>query len=183
MFAAACSDGSAGGSSGPSPTATHRTPTPTPIFTQLGTLTISHVLRAQPYGPATACPSAADAFPGVTVAPGETAVCDPREQTVYLLAKPALNETAIDATTVAQPVNGNGWSLYLQLTKRGARAFFDVTSAAYQGGKPKAIAYVYDGVVIQASTVESNGVQGGLAQISGLSKHQAKRIAAALNPS
>jgi preprotein translocase subunit SecD len=119
----------------------------------------------------------------MVITSGDLVACDPAELQAYLLAAPEVNERDVDATTVGKPVNGSGWSVFLQLTNAGSRAYFDVTAAAFEDGKPRAIAIVLDGVVVSAPTVHSDGITGGLVQVGGLSKHQAKRFANALNPS
>jgi preprotein translocase subunit SecD len=159
--------GCSSGSTGATPAGSE--PTPTPTFTQLGTLAISRVLAVHRSG-TEACP-AGSARP-VEIPPGGGIVaCDRHQQKVYLLAKPALDETAVDATTVAQPVDPNGWSVYLQLSKSGARAFAEI------GGR---YAVVFNGVVVATAPAVT---PGGFVQITGLSKHKAKHIAADLNPS
>ena len=173
-LAAGCDSSSSGGSApGPS--------TPTPSVTHLGTLSISRVLEVAPRASGAGCPSAADAFPKNVIADGQVAVCD--DQQVYLIDVPAVDESDIDATTVSKPVNGGGWTLLLQLSSTGATAFFRMTQEAYEGGKPRQIAFVYNGAAISAPAVATDGINGGLAQIGGLSKAKAKHMAKALNPS
>jgi preprotein translocase subunit SecD len=175
-FAAACSSGaSAGSSRTPDP------PQPTSTYTQLGALAISRVLDVAPHAAGTDCPDAYDAFPKNVVVKGQVAVCD--DEHVYLTDVPAVNQDDVEATTVSKPVNGDGWSVLLQLTRHGAGAFFAMTQEAYEGGKPKAIAFVYDGAVISAPTIATDGINGGLAQIGGLAKGEAREIARALYPS
>jgi len=164
--------GCSGGSDGAAPVGTEartpaHSPTPTPSFTQLGTLAISQVLDTIPFT-GTACP---ETLPEVELDAGKVIACDPHPRRVYVLAKPAVREREVEATTVAQQPGKESWTVYLQLSPRGARAFSEI------GGR---YAIVYNGVVLSTSPAVT---PGGLLQISGLSKHKANHIAAALNPS
>ena len=160
--------GCSGSSGGPAPVRTPaHAPTPTPSFTQLGTLAISKVLDTIPFT-GSECPQT---LPEVRLDPGNVIACDPHPRRVYVLAKPAVGEREVEATTVAQQPGKKSWTVYLQLSPRGARAFSEI------GGR---YAIVYNGVVLSTSPAVT---PGGLLQISGLSKHKANHIAAALNPS
>jgi preprotein translocase subunit SecD len=171
VAAAGCSSSSSGGDSGPT-----RSATPTPTFTQLGKLAISNWTEAKAYEAGTECPSGDDQVVWRNgIGPGEVVACDPREHQAYLIAPGGLDQTAVDATTVGRESGTHHWTVFLQLTKPGARKLAEVTRQPY--------AIVYNGVVLSATSAPSAGVLGGLIQISGLSKHKAKRIAAALNPS
>jgi preprotein translocase subunit SecD len=144
-------------------------PTPSPTFTQLGTFAISRVIHTRPLGGAR-CPSAAAAFPQAKS--GEFVSCDAKHRHVYLLGAPIVRQQAVDATTVGRTGNSGGWSVYLQLTRAGAATL----SRAPGTGD---VAVVYDGVVLEVIP----SIQGGLVDISGLSKVKARRISSALNPS
>lgn len=193
LFAAAVSACSGSSSSG---TPASYSASPTPTYTQLGTLSISQVLDVRRYDGVAKCPNAATAFPKQSVT-GAFAVCDPSQQLVLLAAPTALDEGAVEATTAARQSFGHAWAVDIELTKSGARAYFALTQQAYEAtgsgdsGFPKchpprgcnAIAIVYNGKLTSAPAVESDGLQGGLLEIAGLTKATAKRMAAALNPS
>jgi preprotein translocase subunit SecD len=166
--AAACSSSSSGGAAPTTPRPTP-TPTSTPTYTQLGTLAISHVVDSIRFT-GDSCPAT---LPEVEIKADQVIACDARPRHVYVLDQPALDEHEVEATTVGQEPDGHGWTVYLQLSKRGARAFGDLLP-------PYAV--VYNGVVVNRPS-EPSAVPGGLLQIQGLSKHKAQRIAAALNPS
>ncbi|HVV75186.1 MAG TPA: hypothetical protein VHC43_04055 [Mycobacteriales bacterium] len=162
---AACSGGSSDGSAGPSPSMS-------PTYTQLGTLAISNVVASRAYT-SVDCPSMSSAFPAALS--GGAVACDPHTRTVYLLAAPTADQRDVSATTVGKEPHGTGWSVYLLLTRQGAKA---VQSAATKRG----YAIVYDGTVVEVSAV-AGGATGGLIQVAGLTKHKAQHIATALNPS
>jgi preprotein translocase subunit SecD len=164
--AAACSSSSSGGAA---PTTPRPTPTETPTYIQLGTLAISHVVDSIRFT-GDDCP---ETLPEVELKADQVIACDARPRHVYVLAEPALDEHEVEATTVGQEPGGHSWTVYLQLSKRGARAFGDLLP-------PYAV--VYNGVVVNRPS-QPSVVPGGLLQIQGLSKHKAQRIAAALNPS
>jgi preprotein translocase subunit SecD len=165
-FAAACSSGGSADSS-----RTPSSPQPTSTYTQLGTLAISHVLDFVRIAPGSDCATASEAFPNVRPSSDKAVACYPRGREMLLLAPPVLDQTAVEATTVAREPDGGTWTVYIQLSKSGARAFAEI------GGR---YAVVYNRVVVNTAPAVT---PGGFVQVTGLSKHKAKRIAKALNPS
>lgn len=145
------------------------TATPTPTFTQLGTLAISQVLGARAAEADSPCPTVAEAFPDQYENNGYVA-CDARGRQALLLAQPVVNERQIEATTKARQPGGK-WLVFLQLSQQGAQAILKLNGATY--------AVVYNGVVVG----QSSSAAGGLIEIGDLSKVKAQRIARALNPS
>ncbi|HVT66014.1 MAG TPA: hypothetical protein VHD81_12750 [Mycobacteriales bacterium] len=145
---------------------------PAPAFTQLGTLALSHVIQVRSLR-SHQCPAPAAAFSDAES--GDAVSCDPRAREVYLLGPPIVDERDVDATTVSHVGAGGGWSVFLQLTPNGAESLSNDTG---EGD----VEVVYNGVVIEGFPSASE-IHGGLVQVSGLTKHKARRIAVALNPS
>lgn len=165
---AACSGSSSGGSTSQ--------PAPSPTYKFEGAFRLAEVLQDRSYATNETCSTDPYvAFPGVVITKGASVLCDIHQPRVLLLAKPAVDEQSIEATSVGHAHGSPEWTVFLQISPSAAKAASVLTGSRY--------VVVYDGMVLSRQSVGLSGLAAGLVQVTGLSKANARRMAADLNPS
>jgi preprotein translocase subunit SecD len=107
--------------------------------------------------------------------------CDVKAPVKYLLAPAAVKGTQVTSASAGLDQNGINWQVNLNFNGSGSSAWFNVTKQAWETNNgqtsspgtcspPKgcnAVAIELDGQVQSAPTIQSDGIPGGSAQITG----------------
>jgi preprotein translocase subunit SecD len=135
---------------------------------------------------ADSCPNASGEIPATAGA----IACSAEGATQYTLGSVALDNSDIKSADVVQNTNTGGWLVQVTFDSAGAGKWHTLTAAAAGGGQLancqphdcNAIAFILDGTVIEAPSVEQQGgIAGGETQIvTGASTKEAAQVVAAL---